>query len=226
MHDVRDPGKKGLTMLGHQQTQWLMDEMKRSDADFFFVASSVNFMIPHVGGGGAAFDVANKDDAWTVFLDEREKLIEHWDSLGKPVFVLTGDLHNSFAIKITDRVWEFASGPHNSVNHRGLDEGDRPVTGRYQYGPRPCEIRWSTTCMADIPRLQRLIPVYCVVQVNNVFNNPLQAGDERWVAYPQPQVIFQYHDGRTGDLYYAEAISLTGSSPIIQRSWSKRSTKE
>jgi alkaline phosphatase D len=222
MHDVRQPDKPSVSMLGVQQRQWLIDSMKQSDADFHFVLSSVNFMVPHVGGGGTAFDVENKDDAWTVFLEEREKLIQFWDSLGKPVFVLTGDLHNSFAIKITDRVWEFASGPHNSVNHRPSDEGDRPATGRYQYGPRPCEIRWSSYCLGDIPRPARLFPLYCVVQVNNVFNNPLELDGQRWVAYPQPQVIFQYYDGRTGDLQYAEAISLTGSSPIIKKEWSQR----
>ncbi len=221
MHDVRNPDKKGVSMLGNGQREWLMNEMKNSDADFFFMISSVNFMIPHVGGGGTKFDVENKDDAWTVFLDERETLINFWDELGKPIFVLTGDLHNSFAIKITDRVWEFASGPHNSVNHRPTDEGDRPVTGRYQYGPRPCEIRWSTTCFGDIPRSARLIPMYCVVQVNNVFNNPIELGGERWIAYPQPQVIFQYYDGRTGDLRYAESISLTGNSPVVKKEWQK-----
>lgn len=221
MHDVRNPDKPGLTMLGDGQRNWLMKEMQASDADFFFVVSSVNFMIPHVGGGGTKFDVENKDDAWTVFLDEREKLIEFWDQLGKPVFVLTGDLHNSFAIKITDRVWEFASGPHNSVNHRPSDEGDRPTTGRYQYGPRPCEIRWSTICQGDIPRSARLMPTYCVVQVNNVYNNPLKLGGERWIAYPQPQVIFQYYNGHTGDLRYAEAISLTGTSPIVKKEWQR-----
>ena len=216
MHDVRQPDKKGVSMLGLAQRRWLMGEMKRSDADFHFILSSVNFMIPHVGGGGVAFDTSNKDDAWTVFLDERETLIDFWDSLGKPVFVLTGDLHNSFAIKVTDRVWEFASGPHNSVNHRPSDEGDRPVTGRYQYGPRPCEIRWSSYCLGDIPRPARLFPMYCVVQVNNVFNNPQELGGRRWVAYNQPQVIFQYYDGRSGDLRYAESISLTAASPLIK----------
>ena len=53
----------------------------------------------------------NKDDAWTAFLWEREDMINFWDELGKPVFVLTGDLHNSFAIKLTDRVWEFRLRP-------------------------------------------------------------------------------------------------------------------
>ena len=204
MHDKSDPYKKGLSMLGVRQRQWLLDGVKRSDADFIFVVSSVNFMVPHVGGGKVRTD--NKDDAWTVFYDEREMLIDAWDALEKPVFVLTGDLHNSFAIKITDNVWEFASGPHNSNNHWASDEGDRPPNGSFKYGPREVEIRWSTYYRSDIPRANLLHPNYCVVQVNNVFNNPIELGDERWVAFPRPQVIFQYFDGRTGRLKYAEAV--------------------
>ncbi len=36
--------------------------------------------------------------------------------------MLTGDLHNSFAIKVLNNVWEFASGPGNSVNHVPADD--------------------------------------------------------------------------------------------------------
>lgn len=204
MHDTKDPGKKGLSMLGQQQKKWLLDSMKNSDADFLLVVSSVNFMVPHVGGGKVR--ATNKDDAWTVFFDEREQLIQAWDKLGKPVCVLTGDLHNSFVIKITDRVWEFASGPHNSNNHWSTDEGDRPPNGPFKYGPRACDIRWSTFFRNDIPRDQLSHPTYCVIKVNNVFNNPKQVGQTRWVAFPKPQLIFQYFNGRTGDLLYAEAI--------------------
>lgn len=204
MHDTKQRDKKGLTMLGPEQKQWLLEGMKKSDADFFFVISSVNLMVPHVGGGAIRAD--NKDDAWTAFLDEREQLIQFWDGLGKPVFVLTGDLHNSFAIKITDRVWEFASGPHNSNNHIASDEGDRPANGPFDSFGRKCDIRWSSFFKNDIPREQLQHPFYCVVQVNNVFNNPLKVGEERWVAFPRPQVIFQYFDGRTGEMRYAEAI--------------------
>jgi len=208
LHDKSNPAKPTATMLGHVQRDWLIKSMRESDADFFFVVSSVNFMIPHVGGGGViARDRDNKDDAWTVFLHDREMLIDFWDKLEQPVFVLTGDLHNSFAIKISDNVWEFASGPHNSVNHRPEDEGNRPLTGKFKYGPRECLIRWSTTAMGDIPREHRNFPTYCVVQVNNVFNNPLEPGGERWIAYPHPQVIFQYYDGLTGKLRYAETIT-------------------
>ncbi len=207
MHDPKDPMKPGVTMHGTAQREWLLREMRASDADFFFVVSSVNFMVPHVGGGGHEF-AEGKDEAWTALLDEREKMIEAWDKLGKPVFILTADLHNSFAIKITDRLWEFASGPHNSVNHVPRDdEGNRPITGKFKSGPRECDIRWSSYILPDLPRLQRLYPFYCVAQINNVFNMPPQLGGERWVAYPQPQVIFQYFDGRTGELRYAETIS-------------------
>lgn len=208
MHDIRQPAKPGLSLLGTQQRKWLEEEMRSSDADFFFLVSSVPMMVPHSGAGGFEFDEANKEEAWVAFLDERESLVEFWDSLGKPVMVMTGDLHNSFAIKITDRVWEFCCGPHNSVNHvPANDEGDRPATGWYDSGPRKCDIRWSSYILPDIPRLDRCYPYYCVVQVNNVFNMPPKLGGKRLIAYPHPQVILQYFDGRTGELAYSETIS-------------------
>ncbi|HUG91588.1 MAG TPA: metallophosphoesterase family protein, partial [Planctomycetaceae bacterium] len=159
MHDTTDPAKPGLSMLGPAQRDWLLDGVRKTEADFVFVVSSVNFMVPHVGGG--AIRSTNKDDAWTVFFDEREKLIEAFDRLERPVFVLTGDLHNSFVIRITDNVWEMASGPHNSNNHWYTDEGDRPPNGRFKDGPRACDIRWSTWFKNDIPRENLLHPMYC-----------------------------------------------------------------
>ncbi|TWT49076.1 PhoD-like phosphatase [Rubripirellula amarantea] len=209
MHDVRDRAKAGVSMLGKPQRDWLLRSMKASDADFFFVISSVPFMIPHSGAGGFEADAANKEEAWTGFYDEREKLIDAWSQMGKKVFVMTGDLHNSFAVKVTDNIWEFCCGPHNSVNHvPELDESDRPATGKWKFGPREVDIRWSSYVLADLPRLERLYPHFCVVQVNNVFNMPQKLGGKRLVAYPHPQVIFQYYDGRSGELAYAEAISL------------------
>ncbi len=207
VHDITNPYKKGISMIGKKQREWLMNLMAKKDADFYFVISSVNFMVPHVGGGGAAsFAAPTKDDAWTVFFDEREKLIKFWNTLGKKVFILSGDLHNSYAVKITDSVWEFASGPHNSVNHRPTDEGNRPVNGTFKYGPRACEIRWSTTAMGDIPRDARKFPHFCIIKVNNVFNNPKTIGGKRMIAYPVPQVLFQFYDAQTGELKYVESV--------------------
>ena len=210
MHDVKNPAQPGATILGKQQLKWVKDTIDQSDADFFFMASSVDFMIPHVGnGGGSDLNLAvAKDDAWTVFLEEREDLIEFFEKREpKQFFMMTGDLHNSFAIKVTPNIWEFASGPGNSVNHvPAVDEGNRPANGLFKYCPRECEIRWSSYVLGDAPRLERIHPHYCVVQINNVFNSPIQRGDERWVAFPHPQVMFKYYDAFTGELRYTESI--------------------
>ena len=194
-------------MLGSAQREWLLESMKASKSDFSFVISTVPFMIPHSGAGG--FEAAeNKEEAWTAFFDEREILIDAWKKIGKPVFVMTGDLHNSFAIKITDQIWEFCCGPHNSVNHVPKnDEMARPATRKFQFGPRECDIRWSSYILPDLERTQRLYPYFAVVKINNVFNMPKKLGDRRAVAYPHPQVVFQYYNGNTGELEYAESIS-------------------
>jgi len=211
IHNVKEPQGHGRSMIGTAQRKWLMDAMRESDAEMFFLFSSVNLMIPHVGGtsgegGDGVADEANKDEAWTVFLEDRERMINFWDALGKPVFILTGDLHNSFAIKVTDRVWEFASGPHNSRNHQAAAEAGRPANGTFNSLGRECKIRWSTYFRDEVPPELNRQPVYTVVQVNNAFNNPLQEGKERWVKFPHPQIIFQNYDGFTGRLLYAESI--------------------
>lgn len=212
MHDTRDPYKKGISIMGKEQKAWLKEEMLKSDAEFFFVVSSVNFSVPHEGGTGgtpeaqAATGQIGRDDAWTSYIEERKEMIDFWESLGKPVFVLTGDLHNSFAVKMTNNVWEFASGPHNSRNHALAAEGSRPVNGIYNSRGREVDIRWSTAVLDDVPGGLRYIPNYCVVQVNNVFNNPVEEGKDRWIPFPRPHVIFQYYNGLTGDLMYAETI--------------------
>ena len=169
-------------MLGASQKAWLIDRMTKSDAEFFFVVSQVTFMIPHVGGtpttGASEMNAGaapTHDEAWPGFANEREELIRFWDSLGKPVLVLTGDVHNSFSVKVTDRIWELASGPHNWRNHRADAQGNPPPNGTFDYAGRTCDIRWSSYFLPDVPALLVRQPIYTVVQVNNVFNNPLNA---------------------------------------------------
>ncbi len=204
-HDVTKPNQPGLSIMGKKQRDWLKASMAKSDADFFFLASSVNLTIPHVGTPGSDLP-GNKDDAWTAFGPEREEMIQFWEGLGKPVIVMTGDLHNSFAVKITDRVWEFASGPINSQNHPAKSEGGRPANGPFDSRGRMVDIRWSTYIRDDVPGTLRKMPYYAVAQINNVFNNPVEPGKPRWVAFPKPHLVIQYYDGLTGDLVYAESV--------------------
>jgi phosphodiesterase/alkaline phosphatase D-like protein len=205
MQDTKNPNKAGISLLGRRQREWLIKSMKESDADFFFIASSVNVTIPHEGPPGGGL-IENKDDAWTAFLEEREQMIRFWDSLGKPVIIMTGDLHNSWAVKITERVWEFASGPLGSQNHPARSEGARPPNGEFDSRGRKVDIRWSSYIRDDMPAQLRKMPYYAVAQVNNVFNNPAEPGKARWVAYPRPHVVISYYDGLTGDLLYAEPV--------------------
>ncbi|MCB1121423.1 MAG: alkaline phosphatase D family protein [Verrucomicrobiae bacterium] len=209
LHDVSNPWKKDAVILGPEQFAWLKEGIAKSTADFIFMVSSVDFTIPHVGsGGGADKNTYPKDEAWTVFLQEREELIEYCTKHApQQFFVITGDLHNSFAIQITGNMWEFAAGPGNSVNHVPLaDEGGRPINGKFKYGPREVDIKWSTYTYGDVPRLDRFYPTFCIAQVNNVFNNPIQRGGTRWVAFPKPYIIFKYYDGYTGELLYAQPV--------------------
>ena len=204
MHDIEDPMREGVSVLGESQKAWLKQSMRESTADFLLVVSSVNLMVPHILG--RADRPSNKDEAWTAVAAEREELIRFWDSLGKPVLVLTGDLHNSFAIKITDTVWEFASGPHNSTNHFLAEEANRPTNGKFESRGRECDIRWSSFVPNGVGGRKRR-PVYAVVQVNNTFRVPGDGVEpDIHAAFAVPQLVLQYYDGLTGDLLYAESI--------------------
>ena len=203
VHDITDPFKAGVSMLGERQKRWLKAGMQASEADFLFVVSSVNLMVPHVGPGMAG---PNKDEAWTAVAAERNELIDFWSGLGRPVLVLTGDLHNSIAVRVTDSVWEFASGPHSSRNHPLVSEAGRPPNGRFESRGREAEILWSTFFLDDSAPAGRSRPVYCVIRINNVFEVPDADGRDRWVAYPRPQAVVQYYDGLTGELLFAESV--------------------
>lgn len=204
--DFENTARSDKSMLGADQLKWLMDGIANSNAEFIFVVSSVNFMVPHTEPKAAPGAIPKKGEAWTVFLHERELLLNAWDKLDKPVFLLTGDLHNSFAIEITDNIWEFASGPHESFNHHIGSEGHRPLNGTFKYGPRACDILWSSYLLPDTPKPMRRKSHFCVVKVNNVVNSPKEKGTDRWIAFPRPQVVFQYYDGNTGELVFAQTI--------------------
>jgi phosphodiesterase/alkaline phosphatase D-like protein len=190
-------------MLGRAQSRWLRRTMRESDADFFFVVSSVPFSVPH-----GSPKQPQKAETWTAFPEARERLLQSFEELDKPVFLLTGDLHNSMAINLGENIHEYISGPHNSPNHDLTKEGNRPPSGRFISAGRPVDIRWSSFWLGDTPGRFLQQPYYVVVQVNNVRNSPDADGDDRWVAYQQPQVVFQFYDGLTGKLAYAESVTI------------------
>lgn len=201
------------SMLGAAQKAWLERELKASDAQFVFIVSSVNLAVPHDNGvwygKGLASD--QKDDGWTAQLSERAELLKVAESLGKPVFFLTGDLHKSFVALLAPGVYDVATGPHTSAPHRLGDAGGSPPSGWYKSGDRLVNILWSSTQYRNDSTRQRRAgndwPIYTVVKVNNAYNVPDANGKDRWIAHPEPQVVFQFHDGYTGDLVFAHSVS-------------------
>jgi len=199
-----NPGRKDLSILGRKQKLWAKTAMAASDADCFFVVSSVNFMIPHLADVGTETE---QEDSWTGYVAERDEMLRFFEGLGRKVFLLTGDLHNSFVVKISDNVWEIASGPHNSGNAYVLSEGGRPANGSYDSYGTECFIRWSTWFANRETVRAAPQKVYCIVSVNNVLPRAdAAAGGAGWQAFPHPQVTFAFHDGLSGRLLYAESV--------------------
>ncbi len=192
------------TMLGESQKDWLLRRLHESDADVVFVLSSVSFVIPHLSKALNGID----DQSWTGYTRERGELIEAFESSGKTVILLTGDLHNAFSIQISKRIWEFSVGPIGSINRAvgRLNSTGVPSNGPYSSAGLDTTIGWSTHYLADTPRQNRRTPVYTIVQINNVFDSPNLEGYSRWVAFEKPQVVVQFYNASTGRLLYAESV--------------------
>lgn len=201
----RDPGQ---VMLGAVQHKWLIEGVKNTDAAFVFIISSVPWVIPHTGYHvGRSLDP--KGDSFVMFLKEREMLLDLFDSLDKPVVIFTGDVHNSFAVQITDNVWEFMCGPMNSAAHPIGTAGKPPFGGWYDSAGRKVKIKWVAGFPDNVHYTRLHGTYYAIVQVNNVFKSGRPEGPGyQWVAYDSPQVVVRFHDGYTGKLVYAEGISL------------------
>jgi alkaline phosphatase D len=213
LHERSGEGTLPKTMLGAEQKAWLEAELRKSDADFIFIVSSVNLAIPHDNGVwyGQGLASATKDDGWTAQLKERAEVLAIAQSLGKPVFFLTGDLHKSFVARIAPGVYDVGTGPHTSAPHRLGDAGGSPPSGWYDSGDRLVNLLWSSNQYRNDSEKKRVPgqdwPVYTVVKVNNAYNIPDKAGKDRWIAYPEPQVIFEFHDGYSGELLFAHSVS-------------------
>lgn len=215
LHDKSNLASPNTSMIGVDQKRWLFEQLKNSDAEFIFITSSVNLAVPHDNGAwyGQGSGGAGKDDGWTAHLHEREELLKLVEGLGKPVFFLTGDLHKSFVARIAPGVYDVASGPHTSNNHRIGDAGGSPPSGWYQSGDRKVNVLWSSNQYRNDSggnagqARGKGWPVYTVIHVNNAFNIPDANGKDRWIAHSEPQVIFEFRDGNSGDLLFAHSVS-------------------
>jgi len=73
LNNKENPADPTTSMLGQKQKDWLIDGLRKSDADFVIIVSSVNLAVPHDNGVwyGKGSGGASKDDGWTAQLHDR-----------------------------------------------------------------------------------------------------------------------------------------------------------
>ncbi|MDX2305672.1 MAG: alkaline phosphatase D family protein [Microscillaceae bacterium] len=217
LHDKSNPNDPNTSMLGQTQKKWLFENLKNSKADIIFLVSTVNLAVPHDNGAwyGKGTGSPRKDDGWTAHLHERAQLLSLLDSLNKTVFVLTGDLHKSFVARVAPGIYDIASGPHTSGNHRLGDSGGSPPSGWYNSGDRLVNVIWSSNQYRNDSKREGVSwPIYTVIRVNNIYTVPDKDGKDLPIAYPEPQVIIEFRDGHTGQLSFAYAVSTSEAKPV------------
>lgn len=211
-------------LLGDRQMKWLIDGVKNSDAEFIFVISTVPWFVyhnaSHVAGRVINIRESDKEDGMSGHLWERNTLLDVFDSLPKPVIILTGDLHSAYAIQAADNVWEFMVSPATSSLHPVESGGNPPFGGWYKPGDRLVKIKWASTFpmkyMAEYRRLPRDMAgfIYGTVRVNNIFPVGVKEdGEVRWMAYETPTVTVELRNTETAEIVYAETISPLDARP-------------
>jgi phosphodiesterase/alkaline phosphatase D-like protein len=210
LEDYDDPTR---SILGQAQKQWLIEGVRETDAEFIFIVSPGPFMVYHTGYHGNPKHDTPKGDGFASFLHERRELLKVLDQQSQPVMFITGDVHASAALQVTDNVWEFLVSPLNSMNHlRGTAGGESmPFGGSWQSQGQSVDLRWIGVGPNNVHYSRLRQPYFTVVQVNNTFkapppdNKPDQPPQR--IAYDRPQVTVRFHDGYTGELLYAESVT-------------------
>jgi hypothetical protein len=206
--DRRD-SKTGI--LGAAQLRWFMEGVRTTDAQFIFVISPDPWTIYHTAAHVSDEPGADRDDkgdGFPSFVHEREQLLECLGRLGKPVLILSGDVHHPASVRISRNVWEMLCGPLSSTGHPLATLGNPPTAGLWDSMGREVQVRWLAGFPNNVHYSRHRGAFYSIVQVNNVSKagRPDSAGYQ-WVAHDEPQVIVRWHDAYSGQLVYAESIS-------------------
>ncbi len=202
-------------ILGDVQREWFLETVRNSDAEFLFVISPDPWVIYHTSYHVRPEKGATpKGDGFASYVHEREILLEALDELDKPVLIFTGDVHNSMSAQISDNVWEFLCGPMGSTAHPIGTAGRMPFGGWWKSQGRQVKIKWVAGFPDNVHYSRLRNTYYAVVRVNNIMRAIKPEGTGyQFVAYDQPQVVVEFHDGYTGKLMYAEGISALDFRP-------------
>lgn len=203
--DRNDPE---LFILGKAQEKWLVDGVRNTDAQFVFLVSPDPWTIYHTAAHVGGDDRDDKGDGFPSFLHQRERLIEVFDAIEKPVLIFTGDVHAAACVRITNNVYEMMCGPLGSTGHPLGTLGNPPTGGKWSSMGRDVEMRWVSGFPNNLPYQKIRNTYYGIVQVNNVLKVASPDAGYQFTAYDEPQVVVRWHDGYTGQLVYAESITV------------------
>lgn len=211
---AENAAKEGESILGEAQKKWFLEKAQASEADFLFVISGDPWFIYHSIYHMRGESTETKGDGFCGYVHERDQLMEVLDAIEKPVLLLTGDVHHPFSVQVTDNVWEFLCSPINSANHPIGTAGLPPLGGWFDSQGTKVKVKWCGGYPDNVHYLRQRHTTYTVVQVNNIVRAGRNDGPGlQYLAYDEPQVIVRFHDGYTGDLLYAEAVSTIDAKP-------------
>lgn len=112
------------------------------------------------------------------------------------------------------RVWIRTETPREHFSFSIGTAGLPPLGGWFDSQGRKVKIKWCGGYPDNVHYLRQRHTNYTVVQVNNIVRAGRNEGEGlQYLAYDEPQVIVRFHDGYTGDLLYAEAISTIDAKP-------------
>ena len=117
-----DPYDKRPSMLGERQLEWLLKKIRTSSAKVLVVASSVTWKYHN------SFTLS-KRDSWTGYRYERDRIIDACKATGKPVLLLSGDLHNAAVRKLDTNIWEILCGAWSNQGFRPIETATEDVPG-------------------------------------------------------------------------------------------------
>ncbi|MBL7040806.1 MAG: alkaline phosphatase D family protein [Pirellulaceae bacterium] len=133
-----DPYDKRPTMLGKRQLEWLLQKIRTSPAQVLMIASSVTWKYHN------SFTLS-KRDSWTGYRYERDRIIGACKSTGKPVLLLSGDLHHAAVRKLDANVWEILCGAWSNQGFQPLEPATEDIPGMPNNG-----IMWSEPGYPDV----------------------------------------------------------------------------
>jgi len=201
-------------ILGEAQERWLLETARTTPAEFIFLISPDPWTVYHTAAHVSTKPGADRDDkgdGFPSFLDQRERLLEALEDIGKPVMIFSGDVHHAASVRISKNVWEFLCGPLASTGHPLATLGNPPTGGSWESMGRPVDIRWLAGFPNDLPYQRIRNAYYGLVQVNNAAEIGRPAGPGlRLAAFDRPSVTVRWHDAYTGRLVYAETVAAAG----------------